>query len=114
MITLSLTLLIIPLIMFMLSIIISKKKTYDREKLSPFECGFEPKSQSRIPFSIQFFMITIIFLIFDVEIAIILPSLLTYKINEKFFWFITMLFFMIILILGIFYEWSMNFLNWKI
>nr|UYO79376.1 NADH dehydrogenase subunit 3 [Cheumatopsyche sp. XG-2022] len=106
--------LIIPMIMIILSFLISKKKILDREKLSPFECGFDPKSQSRMPFSIQFFMITIIFLIFDVEIAIILPIIITNEINNKIYWFYTTLFFLIILIMGIFYEWSMNFLNWKI
>nr|YP_010586101.1 NADH dehydrogenase subunit 3 [Cheumatopsyche charites]UZZ43837.1 NADH dehydrogenase subunit 3 [Cheumatopsyche charites] len=105
--------LLISLLLILISSLISKKKNYDREKLSPFECGFDPKSQSRIPFSIQFFMITIIFLIFDVEIAIILPIIITANINNKMFWFLTFTFFLIILILGIFYEWKMNFLNWK-
>nr|APQ47870.1 NADH dehydrogenase subunit 3 [Cheumatopsyche brevilineata] len=105
--------LIIPSIMIILSILISKKKIFNREKFSPFECGFDPKSQPRMPFSIQFFMITIIFLIFDVEISIIFPLILTYEINSQFHWYLTTMFFIIMLILGIFYEWFMNYLNWK-
>nr|YP_010554587.1 NADH dehydrogenase subunit 3 [Cheumatopsyche brevilineata]UYO79207.1 NADH dehydrogenase subunit 3 [Cheumatopsyche brevilineata] len=105
--------LLISSLLTILSMFISKKKNFDREKFSPFECGFDPKSQPRMPFSIQFFMITIIFLIFDVEISIILPLILTYEINSKIYWYITTVFFMLILILGIFYEWFMTFLDWK-
>nr|YP_010554600.1 NADH dehydrogenase subunit 3 [Cheumatopsyche infascia]UYO79220.1 NADH dehydrogenase subunit 3 [Cheumatopsyche infascia] len=105
--------LMIPSIMAILSILISKKKNFNREKFSPFECGFDPKSQPRMPFSIQFFMVTIIFLIFDVEISIILPLILIYEINSKLYWYLTTIFFIIILILGIFYEWFKNYLDWK-
>nr|YP_010554785.1 NADH dehydrogenase subunit 3 [Potamyia horvati]UYO79431.1 NADH dehydrogenase subunit 3 [Potamyia horvati] len=116
MITLSMMFILILLILsflMMFSIIISKKKFFDREKFSPFECGFDPKSMTRMPFSIHFFIITIIFLIFDVEISIILPMILSFKINNKMYWFLTSTLFMVILIIGIFYEWSLNLMNWK-
>lgn len=70
---------IIAFIVISLSTILRKKKNSDREKLSPFECGFNPINSSRLPFSIRFFLIAIIFLIFDVEIALILPIILTLK-----------------------------------
>jgi NADH-ubiquinone oxidoreductase chain 3 len=73
---------IIAFIVIILSSILSKKKNIEREKLSPFECGFNPINSSRFPFSIRFFLIGIIFLIFDVEIALILPIILTLKFSN--------------------------------
>nr|YP_010554756.1 NADH dehydrogenase subunit 3 [Macrostemum radiatum]UYO79402.1 NADH dehydrogenase subunit 3 [Macrostemum radiatum] len=100
--------------MIILSILISKKKKKNQEKLSPFECGFNPFLTSRLPFSLQFIMISIIFLIFDIEISLILPMILSFNFNMMNTWMLTVLFFIFILILGIFYEWSQNLLKWKI
>jgi len=71
--------LLISITVIVLASILSKKTILDREKCSPFECGFDPKSSSRLPFSLQFFLIAIIFLIFDVEIALILPIIVIIK-----------------------------------
>nr|YP_010230454.1 NADH dehydrogenase subunit 3 [Rhodinia fugax]QSV08495.1 NADH dehydrogenase subunit 3 [Rhodinia fugax] len=99
------------IIMF-LSVILSKKSFMDREKCSPFECGFDPKSFARIPFSLHFFLITIIFLIFDVEIALIFPIIFLFKTVNFFIWMKTSIFFFIILLLGIYHEWNQNMLTW--
>lgn len=72
-ITIAIIILIISIIVIILASFLSKKAIADREKSSPFECGFDPKSSSRLPFSLRFFLITIIFLIFDVEIVLIIP-----------------------------------------
>nr|YP_011017078.1 NADH dehydrogenase subunit 3 [Orthaga disparoidalis]WQB62436.1 NADH dehydrogenase subunit 3 [Orthaga disparoidalis] len=99
-------------IMMFLSIILSKKSFLDREKCSPFECGFDPKSSARIPFSLHFFLITVIFLIFDVEIALIFPIIPIFKTVNFFFWFKISFFFIGILLLGLYHEWNQNMLNW--
>nr|WRM53937.1 NADH dehydrogenase subunit 3 [Linnaemya omega] len=108
----SLILLISMLVMFLASII-SKKSIIDREKMSPFECGFDPKSSSRIPFSLRFFLITIIFLIFDVEIALILPIILIIKFSNMMMWTMTSIIFILILLLGLYHEWNQGMLNWS-
>nr|YP_009537915.1 NADH dehydrogenase subunit 3 [Limenitis archippus]YP_009537928.1 NADH dehydrogenase subunit 3 [Limenitis arthemis]AYN60645.1 NADH dehydrogenase subunit 3 [Limenitis archippus]AYN60658.1 NADH dehydrogenase subunit 3 [Limenitis arthemis] len=99
-------------IFMMISFIISKKSFLDREKCSPFECGFDPKSLSRIPFSLHFFLITVIFLIFDVEIALILPMISTFSTVNFMIWFKINFFFIIILLVGLYHEWNQNMLNW--
>nr|YP_011017091.1 NADH dehydrogenase subunit 3 [Orthaga aenescens]WQB62449.1 NADH dehydrogenase subunit 3 [Orthaga aenescens] len=103
---------IISNIMMFLSIILSKKSFIDREKCSPFECGFDPKSSARIPFSLHFFLITVIFLIFDVEIALIFPIIPIFKMVNFFIWFKISFFFISILLLGLYHEWNQNMLNW--
>nr|APX39422.1 NADH dehydrogenase subunit 3 [Altica palustris] len=107
---------IIIMIIFMLMVLlnmISKKSFYDREKNSPFECGFDPKTSSRLPFSLHFFLITVIFLIFDVEITLLFPLILTLKFTNLInYSFITLIFIMILLI-GIYHEWNQGALNWQ-
>nr|ADW83154.1 NADH dehydrogenase subunit 3 [Boreus elegans] len=95
-----------------LSSILSKKIIMDREKNSPFECGFDPNSSSRMPFSIQFFLIAVIFLIFDVEIALLLPMIMTLLNSNLMSWTYISFIFIIILLLGLFHEWNQNTLNW--
>lgn len=85
----------------------------DREKSSPFECGFDPKSSSRIPFSLRFFLITIIFLIFDVEIALILPIILIINYSNLIIWTTSSITFIIILLIGLYHEWNQGILNWS-
>nr|YP_009368328.1 NADH dehydrogenase subunit 3 [Clostera anachoreta]APH08574.1 NADH dehydrogenase subunit 3 [Clostera anachoreta] len=104
---------IISNIMMFLSIILSKKSFSDREKCSPFECGFDPKCNARIPFSLHFFLITVIFLIFDVEIALIFPIIPLFKLVNIMIWIKISFFFIMILLLGLYHEWNQNMLNWS-
>nr|WHL46519.1 NADH dehydrogenase subunit 3 [Pheosiopsis sp.] len=108
----SIMILIVSNIMMFLSIILSKKSLLDREKCSPFECGFDPMSSARIPFSLHFFLITMIFLIFDVEIALIFPIVPLFKMVNFMIWSKISLFFIIILLIGLYHEWNQNMLNW--
>nr|WAR69315.1 NADH dehydrogenase subunit 3 [Dodona eugenes] len=109
---LSIILIIISNILMILASILSKKSLMDREKCSPFECGFDPKSLARIPFSLHFFLITMIFLIFDVEIALIFPIIPLFKMVNFFIWAKISMFFIIMLLIGLFHEWNQNMLNW--
>nr|AMH85623.1 NADH dehydrogenase subunit 3 [Drosophila mediopunctata]AMH85649.1 NADH dehydrogenase subunit 3 [Drosophila roehrae] len=103
----------ISFIVMILASILSKKTLVDREKSSPFECGFDPKSSSRLPFSLRFFLITIIFLIFDVEIALILPMILIFKFSNLLIWTSTSIIFILILLIGLYHEWNQGMLNWS-
>nr|VFU78656.1 NADH dehydrogenase subunit 3 [Proasellus ebrensis] len=96
-----------------LSVMISEKIYFDREKASPFECGFNPISTSRLPFSLRFFIIAMIFLVFDVEIVLLLPMSYTWDVSNLNFWLLSYLMSMVILLLGTLYEWSYGALNWK-
>nr|YP_009995499.1 NADH dehydrogenase subunit 3 [Ochthebius uniformis]QNP09954.1 NADH dehydrogenase subunit 3 [Ochthebius uniformis] len=112
MMKLSMMILIISLIMMMMASILSKKTFMDREKSSPFECGFDPKSAARLPFSIQFFLVAVIFLIFDVEITLLIPLIMILKITNLIMYLSISMFFFFILLLGLYHEWNQGALNW--
>nr|UFZ13365.1 NADH dehydrogenase subunit 3 [Ctenochauliodes griseus] len=112
MLSLAILMFLISFIMMMLANILSKKSFIDREKSSPFECGFDPMSSSRIMFSLRFFLIAVIFLIFDVEIALLFPLILIINLSNLMVWFFTASFFILILLIGLYYEWNQGALNW--
>nr|YP_010535434.1 NADH dehydrogenase subunit 3 [Ixodes pacificus]UYB78086.1 NADH dehydrogenase subunit 3 [Ixodes pacificus]UYB78099.1 NADH dehydrogenase subunit 3 [Ixodes pacificus]WKW95283.1 NADH dehydrogenase subunit 3 [Ixodes pacificus] len=101
----------IPLLIFATFLLISFKSLTNKEKLSPFECGFDPFSLSRIPFSLKFFLIAIIFLIFDIEIVIILPFPLLFF-NKNILFLITFIIINILISWGLIYEWKSGMLEW--
>nr|AXI98824.1 NADH dehydrogenase subunit 3 [Pseudoniphargus triasi] len=101
----------ISCVIMVITLVLGKKTYKLNDKLSPFECGFDPFKKARIPFSLRFFLITILFLIFDVEIAILLPlGLFSFELNP--FSYFSALVIMAILILGLFHEWNQGALNW--
>nr|AFG70801.1 NADH dehydrogenase subunit 3 [Knipolegus poecilocercus]AFG70802.1 NADH dehydrogenase subunit 3 [Knipolegus poecilocercus] len=84
----------------------------DSEKLSPYECGFDPLGSARLPFSIRFFLVAILFLLFDLEIALLLPLPWAIQLQSPLttlMWASTMLF---LLTLGLIYEWTQGGLEW--
>nr|APC60795.1 NADH dehydrogenase subunit 3 [Mysateles prehensilis] len=82
------------------------------EKASPYECGFDPTEITRLPFSMKFFLIAITFLLFDLEIALLLPlpwALQTTNLNTTMWTSIALI---MILSLGLIYEWLHKGLEW--
>ena len=103
---------VISLILFGLAYFLSLSAIKDSEKLSQYECGFEPFDEAtRHPFDVHFYVVGILFLIFDVEIALLFPWVLGLKFSN-WFGFFTMVIFLGILTIGFFYEWHRGALVW--
>nr|YP_011036673.1 NADH dehydrogenase subunit 3 [Stroggylocephalus agrestis]WRK21277.1 NADH dehydrogenase subunit 3 [Stroggylocephalus agrestis] len=100
------------LIMMMLIMFVSKKEMFELQKSSSFECGFNPMFNKRMPFSICFFLISVIFLVFDIEIIILLPMVISSKLCILKYWMLTFMLFILILIMGLYHEWFNGMLNW--
>nr|YP_008474635.1 NADH dehydrogenase subunit 3 [Variola louti]AGI78259.1 NADH dehydrogenase subunit 3 [Variola louti] len=84
----------------------------DHEKLSPYECGFDPLGTARLPFSLRFFLVAILFLLFDLEIALLLPLPWGDQLTSPmltFLWASTVL---ALLTIGLIYEWVQGGLDW--
>nr|YP_010596886.1 NADH dehydrogenase subunit 3 [Cliona patera]WAK85280.1 NADH dehydrogenase subunit 3 [Cliona patera]WAK85294.1 NADH dehydrogenase subunit 3 [Cliona patera]WAK85308.1 NADH dehydrogenase subunit 3 [Cliona patera]WAK85322.1 NADH dehydrogenase subunit 3 [Cliona patera]WAK85336.1 NADH dehydrogenase subunit 3 [Cliona patera] len=87
-------------------------KQPDSEKVSVYECGFDPFGSSRVPFSVKFFLVGILFLIFDLEISFLFPWCVVYNQIELLgFWI--MYLFLVILTIGLVYEWVKGGLEWE-
>nr|UNO53890.1 NADH dehydrogenase subunit 3 [Haemaphysalis longicornis] len=100
----------IPLLILMMFVILHFKNLKNKEKLSPFECGFDPFSFSRVPFSLKFFYIGIVFLIFDVEIVIIIPFPII--MNYNYYLFLSFLIVNFIIFMGLIFEWKLGMIDW--
>ena len=84
----------------------------DREKNSPYECGFKPFQDSRREFDVRFYLVSILFIIFDLEITFLFPWAITLgKIGAAGFW--AMMVFLGILTIGFIYEWKKGALDWE-
>nr|AGU69089.1 NADH dehydrogenase subunit 3 [Ptilinopus perousii] len=86
--------------------------TPDSEKLSPYECGFDPLGSARLPFSIRFFLVAILFLLFDLEIALLLPLPWASQLQSPITTLIWTSALIILLTLGLIYEWMQGGLEW--
>lgn len=103
---------VISLLLFSIAYFLSLSTIKDSEKLSQYECGFEPFDEAtRHPFDVHFYVVGILFLIFDVEIALLFPWVLGLKFSN-WFGFFTMILFLVILTIGFFYEWHRGALMW--
>nr|AYD74795.1 NADH dehydrogenase subunit 3 [Bleda syndactylus] len=84
----------------------------DPEKLSPYECGFDPLGSARLPFSIRFFLVAILFLLFDLEIALLLPLPWATQLQTPTTTLIWASILILLLITGLVYEWMQGGLEW--
>nr|YP_001816808.1 NADH dehydrogenase subunit 3 [Elysia chlorotica]ACB70187.1 NADH dehydrogenase subunit 3 [Elysia chlorotica] len=82
------------------------------EKMTPFECGFDPLSKMRAPFSTRFFLLVVLFLIFDVEVALLFPVLSAFSSSSSTMILTVVLAFIAILLFGMFHEWNEGALDW--
>jgi len=98
---------IIPTLSYLLGI-----KKNDTEKVSIYECGFDPFADSRQKFEVRFFLVAILFIIFDLEISFLFPwATLIYSLPIFGYW--TMFIFLVILTVGLIYEWLKGGLEWE-
>ena len=87
------------------------KGTKSKAKLSPYECGFDPFEDARIPFDVRYYLVAILFIIFDLEIAFLFPWAVSLnKIGIA--GIIAMGIFLLVLVIGFIYEWSKGSLEW--
>nr|YP_010148816.1 NADH dehydrogenase subunit 3 [Anodonta nuttalliana]QQV69707.1 NADH dehydrogenase subunit 3 [Anodonta nuttalliana] len=85
-----------------------------REKPSPFECGFDPMGSSRVPFSLRFFLLALIFVVFDVEIVLLFPAVMI--VGGSWMWisgYLVLLIFLLLLLVGVIHEWREGSLEWE-
>ena len=84
----------------------------DAAKLSPYECGFEAFEDSRMKFDVRYYLVAILFIIFDLEIAFLFPWAVALE-EIGLFGFVAMMIFLVILVIGFIYEWMKGALEWE-
>ena len=90
---------------------LSARHRGDADKLSPYECGFEPFEDNRIKFDVRYYLVAILFIIFDLEIAFLFPWAVSLN-RTGGFGLIVMGIFLLILVIGFAYEWKKGALEW--
>ena len=84
----------------------------DPEKVSAYECGFNAFDDSRMKFDVRFYLVSILFIIFDLEIAFLFPWAVGFKdMSDLGFW--SMIIFLVVLMIGFAYEWKKGALEWE-
>ena len=97
-------------VIFSLSYFLAQQKAYT-EKLSAYECGFDPFEDARTTFDVKFYLVAILFIIFDLEVSFLFPWAIVLNIVGSFgFW--VMMVFLAILTIGFLYEWKKGALDW--
>lgn len=103
--------LVVGMIALTMGVIMGPRKP-DKAKLSPYECGFDAFDDARMPFDVRFYLVAILFIIFDLETAFLFPwAVVLRKVGWMGFW--AMMIFLGILIVGFIYEWKKGALEWE-
>nr|QIJ99073.1 NADH dehydrogenase subunit 3 [Ochotona gaoligongensis] len=102
---------LIPMILITIAFWLPQTYSYS-EKVSPYECGFDPMGSARLPFSLKFFLVAITFLLFDLEIALLLPLPWATQASNLTLMLTIALLLISILALGLAYEWMQKGLEW--
>ena len=101
----------LAMIILVASLVVAPQRP-DREKLSAYECGFEPFQDSRGRFDVRFYLVAILFIIFDLEVAFLFPWAVSLS-NIGLFGFWSMMVFLTVLTVGFIYEWRKGALEWE-
>jgi NADH-quinone oxidoreductase subunit A len=88
------------------------KKVKDKVKESPYECGIVPTGSARERFSVKFYLVAIVFILFDIEAVFLYPWAVVYR-QLKMFAFVEMLLFIVLILSGFFYIWKKGALDWS-
>ena len=91
---------------------LSGSQNPDPEKLSPYECGFEAFEDARMKFDVRYYLVAILFILFDLEIAFLFPWAIVLQ-DIGWFGFVAMMIFLGILVVGFIYEWKKGALEWE-
>ena len=102
---------IIGFLLFFLSFLLVYQKP-NNEKLSAYECGFNPFGDARAKFEVRYYLVAILFIIFDLELLFLFPWVISFN-YLNWFGIYSMIFFLFILTLGFIYEWFCGALDWK-
>lgn len=103
---------LLVLVLAFLAVVVGFGGLVEEEKMSSFECGFMRFQGARLSFSLQFFLVAIVFLIFDVEIALILPLPVVMLNTGGLFVILIVLVFVLVVLGGLYYEWGSGVLDW--
>ena len=98
-------------VILLASFIVARQRP-DSEKVSPYECGFAPFNDARRQFDVRFYLVAILFIIFDLEVAFLFPWAISLN-NIGMFGFCSMLIFLLVLTVGFIYEWKKGALEWE-
>jgi NADH-quinone oxidoreductase subunit A len=102
----------LAVVMVLLSTLIGQHKK-NKVKMSPYECGMEPQGDVRSRFSVKFYLVAMLFILFDVEAVFLYPWAILLKSDLKMFGFWEMMVFIAVILAGLFYIWKKGVIDWN-